>query len=82
MGLGAPGYPSDAALRSLAMPVLALLGGRSTVGNAARAAARARRCLPDAEVDVWPEATHALPSACADAVDARLEAFHARVEGS
>ena len=35
---------------------------------------------PDVEVDVWPEATHALPSACADAVDARLEAFHARAD--
>lgn len=81
MGLGPPGYPSDAALRSLAMPVLALLGGRSTVGNAARGAARARRLIADVEVDVWPAVTHALPSACADAVDARLEAFHARVEG-
>jgi pimeloyl-ACP methyl ester carboxylesterase len=80
MALGPPGYPTDAALRSLAMPVLALLGGRSTVGNAERGAARARRCITDVEVDVWPDATHALPSAYADAVDARLEAFHARVD--
>jgi pimeloyl-ACP methyl ester carboxylesterase len=80
MALGPPGYPTDAALRSLAMPVLALLGGRSTVGDAERGAARARRWIPDVEVDVWPEATHALPGACAEAVDARLAGFHARVE--
>ena len=80
MSLGPPGYPSDAALRSLAMPVLALLGGRSTVLRAGRAAARARALVPDVEVEVWPDATHALPSSHADAVDARLEAFHARVE--
>ncbi|MEJ2864157.1 alpha/beta fold hydrolase [Actinomycetospora flava] len=80
MRLGPPGFPSDAALRSLAMPVLALLGGRSTVLRAGRAAARARALIPDVEVEVWPDATHALPSSHADAVDARLEAFHARVE--
>ncbi len=57
------------------------LGARgSTVGHAERAAARARRCIPDVVVDVWPGATHALPSACADAVDARVESFHARAE--
>lgn len=82
MALGPPGYPSDAALRSLAMPVLALLGGRSTVLHAGRAAARARALVPDVEVEVWADATHSLPSSHAAAVDARLAAFHARVEGS
>ncbi|MEJ2885367.1 alpha/beta fold hydrolase [Actinomycetospora aeridis] len=78
MALAPPGYPSDAALRSLAMPVLALLGGRSTVLRADRAARRARALIPDVEVEVWPDAGHALPSSHADAVDARLAAFLAR----
>ncbi|GAA4936069.1 pimeloyl-ACP methyl ester carboxylesterase [Actinomycetospora succinea] len=80
MRLGPPGYPSDAALRSLAMPVLALLGGRSTVLRARSAAARARSLIGDVEVEVWPDATHALPSSHAAAVDARLAAFHARAD--
>ncbi|MFC5140167.1 alpha/beta fold hydrolase [Actinomycetospora rhizophila] len=80
MTLGPPGYPPDAALRGLAMPVLALLGGRSTVLHAGRAAAWARARIPDVEVEVWPDAGHALPGSHADAVDARLAAFHTRVE--
>lgn len=80
MALGPPGFPPDAALRSLAVPVLALLGGRSTVLHPGRAAARARRLIPDVEVDIWPDATHALPSSHADAVDARLEAFQDRAD--
>ncbi|PVZ14915.1 pimeloyl-ACP methyl ester carboxylesterase [Actinomycetospora cinnamomea] len=78
--LAPPGYPSDAALRSLGMPVLALLGGRSTVGHAARGARRARALIADVEVEVWPEATHALPSSHAERVDERLAAFHARAD--
>ncbi len=78
--LGPPGFPTDAALRSLRMPVLALLGGRSTVGHAGRGARRARALIGDVEVEVWPDATHALPSSHADRVDARLAAFHARAD--
>jgi pimeloyl-ACP methyl ester carboxylesterase len=80
LGLGPPGFPTAAALRSLAMPVLALLGGRSTVGHAGRGARRARALIGDVEVEVWPDATHALPGSHADRVDARLAAFHARVD--
>jgi pimeloyl-ACP methyl ester carboxylesterase len=80
LGVGPPGFPTDAALRSLRMPVLALLGGRSTVGHAGRGARRARALVCDVEVEVWPDATHALPSSHAVRVDARLAAFHARAE--
>lgn len=73
--LPVPSFPTAAALRSLAMPVLALLGGRSVVGDAGRAARRTRALVGHAEVEVWPRATHALTSECAGAVDARLAAF-------
>ncbi|HSK60650.1 MAG TPA: alpha/beta fold hydrolase [Actinomycetospora sp.] len=80
LGVGPPGFPTDVALRSLTMPVLALLGGRSAVGHAGRGARRARTLIGNVEVEVWPDATHALPSSHADRVDARLAAFHARAD--
>lgn len=55
-----PKYPRDDELRRLDMPVLALLAGRSIVHNAARAAARARRVLGRGQVELWPEASHAV----------------------
>ncbi|WP_285502979.1 alpha/beta hydrolase [Actinokineospora sp. NBRC 105648] len=64
--------PSDEQLRALAMPVLALFGGRSRVHNPNAAAAKARRLLSNAEVEVWPEATHDMSAA---AVNVRVMAF-------
>jgi pimeloyl-ACP methyl ester carboxylesterase len=51
---------TDDQLRSLDIPVLALIAGRSVMLDAARAAARARNLLPRAQVELWPEASHAI----------------------
>lgn len=56
-----PTFPSERTLRSVRVPVLALLGGRSTILDADRARARAQAHLPDVRVEVWPQASHALP---------------------
>lgn len=56
-----PAYPTDDQLLGVRVPVLALLGGRSTMLDADRARDRAERLLPDVRVEVWPDATHALP---------------------
>ena len=42
------------------VPVLALIAGRSVMLDAARAAARARNLLPRGQVELWPEASHAI----------------------
>ena len=51
---------SDDQLRALAVPVLALIGGRSVMHDADRAAARARRLLRHGEAELWPAASHAI----------------------
>jgi pimeloyl-ACP methyl ester carboxylesterase len=51
---------SDAQLRSLDIPVLALIAGRSVMLDAARASARARNLLPRGEVELWADASHAI----------------------
>ncbi len=51
---------SDDQLRSLDRPVLALIAGRSVMLDPARAAATARRLLPRGDVELWPDASHAI----------------------
>ena len=51
---------TDDQLRSLAVPVLALIAGRSVMLDAALAAARARNLLPRGQVELWPDASHAI----------------------
>jgi len=51
---------TDDQLRSLNLPVLALIAGRSVMLDAARAAARARNLLPRGQVELWPDASHAI----------------------
>ena len=51
---------SDDQLRSLDIPVLALIAGRSVMLDAARAAARARNLLPRGQVELWADASHAI----------------------
>ncbi|AXB43592.1 alpha/beta fold hydrolase [Amycolatopsis albispora] len=59
-GLPFLGYPGDDVLRAVEVPVLVLIGGRSVVHDPEAAAERARTLFRDAEVELWPEATHAL----------------------
>ncbi|WET76495.1 alpha/beta hydrolase [Amycolatopsis sp. QT-25] len=52
--------PSEAALRSIEVPTLALFGGRSVVHDSAAAAATLARLLPHADVEILPDAGHYL----------------------
>lgn len=80
LALPAPAYPSDNDLRSMTVPVLALIGGRSTVHDPWKAVHRARALLPDAEAELWPEASHAISGECAERVNARLRKFIEDIE--
>ncbi|MHA6798499.1 alpha/beta fold hydrolase [Bounagaea algeriensis] len=62
-------------LRSITSPVLALVSGKSTVHDPRKAVDRATRLIPDARVELWPSAGHAISAECADAVNARLLDF-------
>jgi pimeloyl-ACP methyl ester carboxylesterase len=70
-----PSYPSDAELRSLQVPVVALLGGISTVHNSANAARRLTELIPTAQIHIWPTAGHAPNLECADEVNSRILEF-------
>ena len=80
IALPTPELLTDEQLRSIALPVLALIAGRSVIHDAGKAGARARALLPDACVEVWPEATHAIAGESADAVNERVLAFLAEAE--
>jgi len=51
---------TDDQLRSLDVPVLALIAGRSVMLDAALATARARRLLPHGQIELWADASHAI----------------------
>ena len=51
---------TDDQLRSFDVPVLVLIAGRSVMLDAARATARARNLLPRGQVELWPDASHAI----------------------
>ncbi|MEU9804816.1 alpha/beta fold hydrolase [Mycobacterium sp. NPDC050853] len=60
MYLPTPRPFDDEQLRGLQVPVLAVIAGRSIVHRPERAAARARKLLPHARVEMWSDASHAL----------------------
>jgi pimeloyl-ACP methyl ester carboxylesterase len=69
---------TDDQLRTLDIPVLALIAGRSVIHNAGRAAARARNLLPRGQVEVWPDASHAVNGEYPEKIAETAEAFWRR----
>ncbi len=66
---------SDEQLQALGLPVLALIAGRSVMLDPSVAAARARRHLPHAQVEVWPDASHAINGEYAEEIAQRAHRF-------
>ena len=71
---------TDAQLRSLTVPVLTLIAGRSVMHDAHRAVARARDLLPDVRAELWPSATHAIAGEAATEVNARVLEFLTEIQ--
>ncbi|RSN46247.1 alpha/beta hydrolase [Amycolatopsis sp. WAC 04197] len=80
IALPSPKLFTDEQLRSLRMPVLALIAGRSVIHDPDRAAARARELLPRGQVELWPSATHAIAGESAAEVNTRVLKFLADCE--
>ncbi|MFI8976589.1 alpha/beta fold hydrolase [Nocardia asteroides] len=70
--------PTEAQLRALTVPVLALFAGRSIVHDPTVAAATAR-LIPGARVELWPEASHAVNGEFPDRLAELVSAFTAGV---
>lgn len=73
--LPTPRLLSDVTATPLSMPVYVAIAARDSLAGGDRAAARARRLLPDATVTVWPDTTHSLPMQVPEALGAALRAF-------
>jgi pimeloyl-ACP methyl ester carboxylesterase len=71
---------TDDQLRSLDIPVLALIAGRSVIHDAAHAAARARNLLPRGQVELWADASHAINGEYPAEIAERAGAFWDEVD--
>jgi pimeloyl-ACP methyl ester carboxylesterase len=72
---------TDDQLRSLDIPVLALIACRSVMHDAARAAARARNLLPRGQVELWADASHAINGEYPSEIAERSHRFWDEVDG-
>ena len=80
MAVPPPAYPSDDALRGLHVPTLALIAGRSRIHHPRTAYERARALLPDARVELWRTASHAISGEFAEKLNERVLEFVDSVE--
>lgn len=70
---------SDNQWRDLPMPVRLDIGGASEISGGQDAANRVRALIPNAEVQVWPGASHSLPMEQNEEIGAELTAFWNRI---
>ncbi len=73
---------TDDELRSLDIPVLALIAGRSVMLDAALATARARSLLPHGQIELWANASHAINGEYPAEIAERAGAFWDDVDGA
>ena len=73
---------TDDQLRSLDIPVLALIAGRSVIHDAARAAERARILLPRGKVELWADASNAINGEYPAKIAERASRFWDDVDGA
>jgi pimeloyl-ACP methyl ester carboxylesterase len=66
---------SDTQLRSVRVPVLVLIGGRSVIYNPRGAQRRAMHNVPNVQAEIIPDASHALIEEISDLVNARTIHF-------
>ncbi|WP_158167813.1 alpha/beta fold hydrolase [Mycolicibacterium smegmatis] len=72
---------TDEQLRAVDLPVLALIAGRSVMLDPQRAVARARALLPRGQVELWPDASHAINGEYPDEIAERARRMWDQVDG-
>ena len=72
----------DEVLRAVTVPTLALLAEHSAIMDPAGAAARVRALLPDATVEIVPDASHTMPADHAELVATRIRTFLDHVDST
>jgi pimeloyl-ACP methyl ester carboxylesterase len=66
---------SEAQLRSIQMPVLVLIGGRSVIYNPEAVQRRAKHLIPNIQAEIIPDASHALNAEKSELVNERILQF-------
>lgn len=72
---------TDEQLRSLDLPVLAVIAGSSIIQNPQKALQRAKSLLPQGIVEFWPEASHALNGEYPELIAQKTAELLATVDG-
>lgn len=71
---------TDDELRSIDVPTLVLVAGRSVMHDPQRAFARAEAMIPNVQAELWRNATHSISGQFADRVNARVLRFIEHVD--
>ncbi|MFC9998749.1 alpha/beta fold hydrolase [Nocardia sp. NPDC127526] len=67
--------PTKQQLSAITAPVLGIYAGRSIVHDSRRIVAKARKALPAAQLEVWPEASHAINGEFPQEIADRMRKF-------
>ncbi|MEV0381113.1 alpha/beta fold hydrolase [Nonomuraea sp. NPDC050643] len=70
-----PARFTDEELRSIAVPALVVIAGRSVIHDPRKAYERAHALIPGVQAELWPHATHSIAGQCAAEVNARVLRF-------
>lgn len=76
----APTYPSDKQLQSIDIPILTLIAGKSIIHHPRQAQARAKKLLNKGQVELWPEASHAISGEFSERVNQTMLRFIDTIE--
>lgn len=73
---------TDEQLQRLHIPVLVFFAGRSVVLRAEKAAAHAQKLLPHSQIELWPQASHAINGEYPEEIAERAQRFWDQVDAS
>ncbi|MDA0632579.1 alpha/beta fold hydrolase [Nonomuraea sp. MCN248] len=71
---------TDEQLRSITVPALVVVAGRSVIHDPGEAVRRAERLIPGVRAELWPEATHSIAGQFAPEVNERVLKFTASLQ--
>ncbi|MCQ6557188.1 alpha/beta fold hydrolase [Paenibacillus mendelii] len=73
--LPGPDQISDEELKSISVPVLAIMAENSTMHNSEQAVAQGKKLVQDIDIMNWPNASHAINGEFADEINTRILEF-------
>ncbi|MXQ53787.1 alpha/beta fold hydrolase [Shimazuella alba] len=65
----------DSELEDLDVPILAIMAGKSTMHNSEKAVKRGKKLVRNIQIEVWPDASHAINGEFPDEVNEKIISF-------